>query len=381
MKPIDYARLLYRSESNGAAIGGTRCPNNKPDRLCAASLTPTPASCRPLRVTFVVLSHNNAACLPRTLESVWQEACATGGEIVLVDDGSTDGSDEICADFAASRARVRFWRQSHHGLFRTLNMVGGASRGEWVRLCGGDTPLVPESTQRLITAAERAGAGMACGVVASGWPSATAGEAELPPETQRPLVLGLSHLARSLSFPLSSVLYRQELIEHALPLPADLVACPDLAIVFSALQRTPLARLPQAVCIAPTISASRRVEREALALLQTIRIVQLHARKLTGGQKRASLYAVARRLRRSRAQRGSPGLQIWLLGAALCGRLGLLDFHETLDRLARLGEQDLQAVPPTPSHTAADGEAGWVTPSRPAPVTPEDEVATERAAA
>lgn len=379
MTPNECAGLGYRTPKNEAAFRQIRCSNYRPERVSGPLTAPGSASNRPLRVSFFVISCNDAACLPRTLESVWQEACATGGEIVLIDDGSTDGSDVICADFAASRARVRFWRQSHQGLFRTLNIVGGAARGEWVRLCGGDAPLVPESTQRLIASAERIGAGVACGGVANG-PAALAGERESPLEL-RPLAHGLNHLMRRLNFPLSSVLYRQEHIERALPLPADLVACPDLAILFTALQRTSLARLRDPVCIAPDITAPRRARQQALALQQTIRIVQRNASSLNGSQKRAGLFHVARRLRKLRSGRGSPGLQLWLLGAALCGRLGLLDFHETMDRLARLCEPDLQTVPWLPPHTSSDA-AGWMKPNRrPEPAPPLDEAKTELVAA
>jgi hypothetical protein len=347
MKPADYSRM--------------------------SMLEPTPYL--PLRVTFLVISHNNASCLAGTLESVWREASAAGGEIVLVDDGSSDGSDELCAEFAAMRTRVRFWRQSHRGPYRTLNMVAGSARGEWVRLCAGDMPLVPDSTQRLIAAAERTGAGIACGGVIRCDPAAARQaplrETSSGAETPHLHLNGFAYLVRSMDFPLSSVLYRQDLIEQALPLPPDLTACPNLAILFSASKRTALAQLRQPVCL--DLRPEARPWTEALALQQTIRIVQRHAANLTGSQKRTGLFKAAERtrhwLRRFSPERNSAGLQLWLLGVALCGRLGLLDFRETLERLARLCQQDLHAMGGSPLDD--DATAGWVTSTaaagRPAP--------------
>jgi hypothetical protein len=325
-----------------------------------------PAPYLPLRVTFLLIAHNNASCLAGTLESVWHEAGVSGGEIVLVDDGSTDGSDELCAEFAATRARVRFWRQSHCGLHRTLNMVAGSARGEWVRLCAGDMPLVPDSTQRLIAAAQRTGAGIACGGVirchAAAARQVRLSETRPGAETPRLHLNSLAHLVRSLDFPLSSVVYRQELVERALPLPADLTACPNLAILFSAAKRTTLAQLRQPVCIGLDLRPEARPKKETLTLQQTIRILQRHVGSLTGSQKRTALFKAAERtrhwLRRFSSERNSAGLQLWLLGVVLFGRLGVLDFAETLERLAQLCQHDLHAFRGSP----LDDEAtpGWV---------------------
>jgi cellulose synthase/poly-beta-1,6-N-acetylglucosamine synthase-like glycosyltransferase len=61
----------------------------------------------PVTVSFLVIAHNDAPVLAVVLKSVWREARATGGEVILADDGSTDGSDRICAAFARSYSRAR----------------------------------------------------------------------------------------------------------------------------------------------------------------------------------------------------------------------------------------------------------------------------------
>ena len=52
-------------------------------------------------VSYLVSSYNKRPWLPAVLASVARERGKTGGEIVLIDDGSADGSADLCAAFAA----------------------------------------------------------------------------------------------------------------------------------------------------------------------------------------------------------------------------------------------------------------------------------------
>jgi glycosyltransferase involved in cell wall biosynthesis len=87
------------------------------------------------------------------LESVWQEAAALEAEIILVDDGSSDGSTQICERFANDHPEILFWRQDNRGIFPTVNLIALKAQGRWVRFCDSDDPLILGSTRRLIDAA------------------------------------------------------------------------------------------------------------------------------------------------------------------------------------------------------------------------------------
>src|SRR5262245_60619007 len=84
----------------------------------------------PVAVSFLVTSYNKADYLPAVLESVWDEARSVGGEIVLVDDGSTDGSERICATFAEAHPTVHYWRQDNCGIYATMNIIASKARGD-----------------------------------------------------------------------------------------------------------------------------------------------------------------------------------------------------------------------------------------------------------
>ncbi len=58
-----------------------------------------------MAVSYLVSSYNKQPWLPNVLESVAREREATGGEIALVDDGSTDGSAELRRSARSCRPR------------------------------------------------------------------------------------------------------------------------------------------------------------------------------------------------------------------------------------------------------------------------------------
>jgi hypothetical protein len=305
----------------------------------------------PVTVSFLVTAHNDAPVLPAVLKSVWREARATGGEVILADDGSTDGSDRICAAFARSHPGVRYRRQPPLGFAATLDIIAGQARGAWVRLCEGRTPLLPGSTEALLSAAAKTGAGIALG-----------GSAPYPVGSPMPQIcapgdfvhhrIGLyrdatAHLLRLAEFRPATALIRQPLVEAGMPPPSRLILRPDIAVLFSAARRSALARIDAPVCLVPQRRSGRAPAADTLGLQQIIRIVQDHERHLTPRQKRLALFQAARRAKHwlnTGTGENSVGRRCWLRAAAWFGRLGLLDFASAMDRIALIHEAELGAV-------------------------------------
>jgi GT2 family glycosyltransferase len=76
-------------------------------------------------LSVVVISRNEGAELRRTVENL-EDTLPPGGEVVVVDDGSTDGSS---AHLARRRGRVRLKRAKNLGVARARNWGARLSRG------------------------------------------------------------------------------------------------------------------------------------------------------------------------------------------------------------------------------------------------------------
>jgi glycosyltransferase involved in cell wall biosynthesis len=103
-------------------------------------------------VSFAVPLYNKAPFVAATLDSI---ACQSGDfarEIIVVDDGSTDGGGEIVAAWARGRNDVTLMRQENAGSARATNRCLALARHPYVKFVDADDLLHPEATERLLRA-------------------------------------------------------------------------------------------------------------------------------------------------------------------------------------------------------------------------------------
>ncbi len=95
-------------------------------------------------VSILVPCRNAGPWLSATLESAlaqtWQER-----EIILVDDGSTDGSAEIAQSFASRGVRV--FRQTNCGASAARNLALAEAKGDFIQFLDADDLLAPRKIQ------------------------------------------------------------------------------------------------------------------------------------------------------------------------------------------------------------------------------------------
>lgn len=82
-------------------------------------------------VSVVVAVHNGMPALGETLESILSQA-GVELEVVVVDDGSTDGTGRLLEHYAERDSRIRVVRQEHRGLTRALIRGCALARGEYI---------------------------------------------------------------------------------------------------------------------------------------------------------------------------------------------------------------------------------------------------------
>jgi len=106
---------------------------------------------------------NKRDFLPAVLTAIEEERSVTGGEIVLVDDGSTDGSAAIIRDFASGRPNVITYTQPNAGVAAATNRGFALASQPLIRFVDADDVIIPGSTRRLARVIEEQGVGLAYG--------------------------------------------------------------------------------------------------------------------------------------------------------------------------------------------------------------------------
>lgn len=100
------------------------------------------------RVSVVIPTYNRADLIRLTLESVQRQAF-TDYEIVVIDDGSTDGTDKVVAEQAPE---ARYTWQENVGIPEAINVCVRAARGEYIAFLGSDDALLPGALERQVAA-------------------------------------------------------------------------------------------------------------------------------------------------------------------------------------------------------------------------------------
>ena len=108
-------------------------------------------------VSIIVPVYNVKPYLNRCVDSLLGQSYQNT-ELLLVDDGSTDGSETLCDEYAAQDARVRVLHKKNGGLSDARNAGVDAAAGEYLSFVDGDDWVSPYYIENLYRALEQAGA-------------------------------------------------------------------------------------------------------------------------------------------------------------------------------------------------------------------------------
>lgn len=98
-------------------------------------------------------------CLDSILAQTYQDL-----EILIIDDGSTDGSGKICDEYKQDE-RVRVFHTENHGLSAARNLGLDNATGDWIGFVDSDDWIEPDMYEVLLRKAEETGADVVeCGV-------------------------------------------------------------------------------------------------------------------------------------------------------------------------------------------------------------------------
>ena len=110
------------------------------------------ATTTPPLVSVVIPVRNDCDLIGEAIASVCAQT-HPNWEAIVVDDGSTDGTPDVVAAWAASEPRARLIRQPHAGVGAARNAGISAARGAWLLFLDADDWLSADALARLIAAA------------------------------------------------------------------------------------------------------------------------------------------------------------------------------------------------------------------------------------
>jgi hypothetical protein len=184
-----------------------------------------------MRISTIIPAYNRAALIGETLDSILSQTRAPD-ELIVVDDGSTDGTADAVAAFGKA---VTLLRQANAGAGPARNAGFAASSGEIVHFMDSDDLSSP-NTYALAAAAIERGADMTYGP----WLKTRIAGDTLDPEpfvlqqgpirSSRPLDV-LALLVEWVTL-FQACLFRRELIERAGPFRGDLKPSEDTEMLY-----------------------------------------------------------------------------------------------------------------------------------------------------
>lgn len=224
-------------------------------------------------ISIIVPVYNTAGYIRRCVDSIIAQTF-TGWELIMLDDGSTDGSLDIMREYASLDNRIRVMTHSNRGVSRTRNRGIDESRGRWITFIDSDDYVAPDYLKNLI-AATRSDKNI--DIVISGWryngrPTILKERLLLRPDYLSIFNSGVNH-----GF-VCSKLYRSDIFkEHGVRFPEDIVFGEDGFLLMEALE------FAKAVYIAK--DADYHYERRQESAAQTFHPLEVELRSLRMAEK------------------------------------------------------------------------------------------------
>lgn len=112
-------------------------------------------------LSVILPVYNAAKYLTGMLDSLAMQTAKPEIQIILVDDGSTDGSAEICDEFASSHTDTVVIHRKNGGVSAARNAGIKEASGEYIGFVDADDTLAPDYFEKLLSAAKTNGCDMA----------------------------------------------------------------------------------------------------------------------------------------------------------------------------------------------------------------------------
>lgn len=93
-------------------------------------------------LSIITATYNNSDLLPRFFDSILAQEYSNW-ELIIVNDGSTDNTAEVCRTYAKEDNRIRYYEQSNQGQSVARNLGLQQAKGELITFVDGDDAVKP----------------------------------------------------------------------------------------------------------------------------------------------------------------------------------------------------------------------------------------------
>jgi len=105
------------------------------------------------KVSIIIPAYNSAPTIEETIESALSQTYPNI-EIIIIDDGSTDNTSEICKKYGS---KLRYFYKSNGGIASALNRGIKEMSGVWFKWLSSDDALTEDAVESLISLADKTG--------------------------------------------------------------------------------------------------------------------------------------------------------------------------------------------------------------------------------
>lgn len=105
-------------------------------------------------ISIIVPVYNGEKFLRKCIDSI-QNQILTNWQLLLIDDGSTDGSPQICDEYAARDGRIQVIHKSNGGVSAARNDGLELAQGKYIGFVDADDWILPDMYGKLVNQAEK----------------------------------------------------------------------------------------------------------------------------------------------------------------------------------------------------------------------------------
>lgn len=105
-------------------------------------------------VSVIVPVYNRKTTIFRCLDSILKQSYRNF-EVLVIDDGSDDGTSDICRSVSKTDARIKLFSQDNHGVSYSRNRGIAAATGKYVVFIDSDDYVNAQYVEGLVCSAER----------------------------------------------------------------------------------------------------------------------------------------------------------------------------------------------------------------------------------